>query len=367
MVEKMRKKTRNRVFGPLISVLAVIVGLVLVGPINPANASVDKVGVCHRTASESHPYVLINVPQDEANGHITGTNKQHNHKVYWDAAGTWDGIEHAAGAERMDYYASDGISGNCSNGEQPPPEANDASFVASVTDATCEVGEVLTYSGSYVTFEGPASPVTGPATDVEVLATPEDGHGWATEGSGGTRIVFEGDLAGPNDCTPDLASASVDTDPATCDDAEALVLNSPTNATWGEPVYSDNGDGTTHYAVTANAADGATFEGGGTTQDFSGDLAGKKTGASCAEVEGEQGHSGHHGGNNGNHPEVKGEQATVAPAAAAVPSEIEAGLSGLPQETPAGGSSLPLWALGVGAGLFLTGAGRLRRTSRIPR
>ncbi len=80
----------------------------------------------------------------------------------------------------------------------------------------------------------------------------------------------------------------------------------------------------------------------------------------CVEIEGEQGHH-HHGGNN-NHPEVKGEQATAP--AAAVPSAVEAGLAGLPAETPAGGSSLPLWALCLGAGLFLTGAGRLRRNHR---
>jgi hypothetical protein len=355
-VKNMSVKTRNRVFGPLISVLAVIFGLVLVGPINPASASVEKVGVCHRTASETNPYVLITVPVDEANGHITGTDKQHNHKVYWNAAGTWDGMEHAAGAERMDYYASDGISGSCSNGEQPPPpETNDASFVASVTDATCEVGEVLTYSGSHVTFEGPASPVTGPATDVEVLATPEAEHGWATEGSGGTRTVFEGDLAGPLTGEPcaEVPGTETHTDSFSEDGCKVGGVH-----TW-DVVY------TTTFTWDESAGEyvGTEDEGVVQNESFTPYTESELETLSCVEVEGEQGHQ-HHGGNN-NHPEVKGEQATVVPAAAAVPSEVEAGLAGTtPAGAPTGGSSLPLWALALGAGLFLTGAGRLRRATR---
>ena len=63
-------------------------------------------GVCHRTASESNPYVFISVPQDEANGHITGTDKQHNQTVTWKTDGTWRGVPHQAGDLRLDYYAS---------------------------------------------------------------------------------------------------------------------------------------------------------------------------------------------------------------------------------------------------------------------
>jgi hypothetical protein len=72
----------------------------------PDNGGQDKVGVCHRTASESNPYVYISVPEDEANGHITGTDKQHNQTVTWKTDGTWRGVPHQAGALRLDYYAS---------------------------------------------------------------------------------------------------------------------------------------------------------------------------------------------------------------------------------------------------------------------
>lgn len=46
----------------------------------PAFAKQEKVGICHSTGSASNPYVFIMVPADEANGHITGTAKNHNGK-----------------------------------------------------------------------------------------------------------------------------------------------------------------------------------------------------------------------------------------------------------------------------------------------
>ena len=74
-------------------------GLVLVTE-DGANAAPapgqDKIGICHRTASETNPYVYLRVPADEANGHITGTGSQHNQQVTWDSDGTWRGVAHAA-------------------------------------------------------------------------------------------------------------------------------------------------------------------------------------------------------------------------------------------------------------------------------
>ncbi|MCD9154449.1 hypothetical protein [Aeromicrobium duanguangcaii] len=83
-----------------------------------------KVGVCHRTASESNPYVFISVPKDEANGHITGTDKQHNHQVTWATDGTWRGMAHKAGDLRLDYYASaeEVAAGRCFNTTEPTTE-----------------------------------------------------------------------------------------------------------------------------------------------------------------------------------------------------------------------------------------------------
>ncbi|WP_426245655.1 hypothetical protein [Nocardioides sp. LHG3406-4] len=84
---------------------------------------VDKVGVCHRTASpdDKNPYVYISVPRDEANGHITGTDSQHNHKVTWREDGIWRGVPHKAGDERLDYFAPGGAA-DCNDTTPPTPE-----------------------------------------------------------------------------------------------------------------------------------------------------------------------------------------------------------------------------------------------------
>ena len=94
--------------------------ITMLGIASPAGAQV-KVGVCHRNASETNPYVYIEVPEDQANGHITGTSKQHNHSVTWPEDGTWRGVPHLAGDERLDYFASD--KSECEDTEPPvdPP------------------------------------------------------------------------------------------------------------------------------------------------------------------------------------------------------------------------------------------------------
>lgn len=161
-------RTRNLV----LFALAGIAGLILLSftvPRATAGGGQEKVQICHRTASESNPYVLITVPTEEANGHITGTNSQHNHKVYWDSAGVWDGIPHAAGAERMDYYASAGGSGNCTNGASPtatptPTETPTASETATETPSvTPTPSETPSPTPSETPTETPSVTPTGPS------------------------------------------------------------------------------------------------------------------------------------------------------------------------------------------------------------
>lgn len=79
----------------------------LVGTAGSANA-VDKVGVCHRTASDTNPYVYISVPENQANGHITGTGKNHKKPRVWKSDGTWRGVAHSAGDPKIDYLAPNG-------------------------------------------------------------------------------------------------------------------------------------------------------------------------------------------------------------------------------------------------------------------
>jgi len=75
------------------------------------------------------------------------------------------------------------------------------------------------------------------------------------------------------------ADARLDTAPATCDTAGALVLGETTNSTWGAPTLT-NGPG--DYAVTATADAGHVFGGGETTRTFTGTLPGVLAGPECA-------------------------------------------------------------------------------------
>lgn len=106
----MNLNRRNQIIGAVGAVILIVVVVVLFAGNNKADATEgngqDKVGVCHRTASETNPYVYIEVPADEANGHITGTDKQHNEQVTWKSDGTWRGVPHKAGDLKLDYYAS---------------------------------------------------------------------------------------------------------------------------------------------------------------------------------------------------------------------------------------------------------------------
>ncbi|MBA3783786.1 MAG: hypothetical protein H0X12_18310, partial [Nocardioides sp.] len=115
-----------------------------------------KVGVCHRTGSESNPYVYINVPADEANGHITGTDKQHNEKVTWNEAGTWRGVPHNAGDLRLDYYAPGGKA-DCDQltVTTPPPTTSSAPPTTSSAPPTTSSAPPTTSSAPPTTSSAP--------------------------------------------------------------------------------------------------------------------------------------------------------------------------------------------------------------------
>lgn len=103
----------------------------------------DKVAVCHRTASEGNPYTYLEVPEDEANGHITGTSKQHNTKVVWKTDGTWRGVAHRAGDLKLDYLAqADEIAARkCFDPATPPPtEPEEVTPPAPTFADTCDPG-----------------------------------------------------------------------------------------------------------------------------------------------------------------------------------------------------------------------------------
>lgn len=110
----------KRIMSVMLAVFAL--GIACFGFVGAAqgNDVSDKVGVCHRTAADTNPYVYIEVPAEEANGHITGTDKQHNEQVTWKSDGTWRGVAHVAGDLKLDYYATS--SADCEDVVPTPTE-----------------------------------------------------------------------------------------------------------------------------------------------------------------------------------------------------------------------------------------------------
>jgi hypothetical protein len=232
--------------------------------------------------------VLINVPQDEANGHLTGTNKQHNHKVYWKSDGVYDGIAHTAGQLKEDYLASDGLSGNCTNGT--PVEGEDASADIVFTDATCDTGETASQGETTnASWDPVADAVEGPGS-YSFTAVADEGHAFP---GGDTSETLTGDLDGPltgKDCAeqPDPTTRTESHSEEGCDVGGVH--------TWDV------------LFTTTYAWDEATGQYVGTEDDgvIQNDVLTPYTTSEletlgCVEVEGEQGHSGN-GGKK--HPEV---------------------------------------------------------------
>jgi hypothetical protein len=353
----MHKKPRNRVFGPLISVLAVIFGLVLVGPISPANADSGECDV-------SGGYVKF----DSGSGSKTlswGTLNWSGTDInYTVAEGYSIGLCVKAGTA-VDTTT---VNGPASGTFQTPPTGPqgqrqgishigykilespvplDATAAVDITPATCDTGETATPGAlSHASWdstdatEGPAPYSYVATADADHLFPAGDGVS-----DDGTTKTFEGDLAGP--LTGQQCAEQPDPTTETFPHAEQSCELGGVH-TW-DVVY------TTTYSWDEEAGEYVGTEDAGVVENdvFTEYTAEEAEELGCIEVEGEQGHGGHHHGTK-HDPEVKGEQATV-------PSEVEAGLAG---QSPAGGSSLPLWALTLGAGLFLTAAGRLRRNHR---
>jgi len=78
------------------------------GNVTPANiANPDRTTFCHRTANVGH-WVMKNLKSAEANGHLTGTDKNHNKPVNWN------------GVEVEDFIPSQWQIENRTCGPKPP-------------------------------------------------------------------------------------------------------------------------------------------------------------------------------------------------------------------------------------------------------
>jgi hypothetical protein len=77
-----------------------------------------KVAICHRTASDTNPYVYIEV--DEASlspGHLDNADPGHK-PTYWKSDGVWRDVQHVAGDPKDDYLAEGPE--DCEDTQVPP-------------------------------------------------------------------------------------------------------------------------------------------------------------------------------------------------------------------------------------------------------
>lgn len=180
----------------------------------PDSGGQDKVGVCHRTASESNPYVYISVPEDEANGHITGTDKQHNQSVTWKTDGTWRGVPHRAGDLRLDYYASS--SAECEDTTPTTPPTTTPPTTTTPTTTTPTTTPTTTAPTTTPTTPAPTTPA--PTTAAPTTAAPpvtvspstaattnpggnDDGGGTSSTGGGGGEVEVQAEQASTGEVT----------------------------------------------------------------------------------------------------------------------------------------------------------------------
>ncbi|WP_165570485.1 hypothetical protein [Aeromicrobium sp. IC_218] len=234
-----------------IGLVALVAGTVVLAVAEPASAGQeDKIGVCHRTASDSNPYVLLVVPAQQASGHITGTDKQHNQQVTWSTSGSWRGVPHAAGDPKLDYFASaeELEAGRCQDtaGPTPTPRDPETEPIAPTTDPTepepsTDPTEPPTTEPATEPTEptpGPDDPTASgtsappaPGPDPSSSATtPGDGTGGGDEGSGGGSDDGGGDQDGSGG---DAGSTGASDDGATGNDVAV-----PRNVTAGVEDWS---------------------------------------------------------------------------------------------------------------------------------
>ena len=88
----------------------------------------------------------------------------------------------------------------------------------------------------------------------------------------GNLVSATGRVTVSDMCQVKDATATISFTAPTCDTAQTLVLNTPVNATWSDPVYGKDGNGRTTFSVTATATDHHVFADGSATKSFTGTL-----------------------------------------------------------------------------------------------
>jgi len=175
-----------------------LLSIALIG-LAAAHDNTDKVSLCHRTASDSNPYVFITVANPSiAAAHLS--NDPGHPARFWKSDGTFQGVAHVKGDPKNDYLAKD--KSDCGDEETPPPCEFDDSLPADSEDCveptptpevtptptpevtptpTPEVTPTPTpeVTPTPVVTSPPKNPQTAPPTDVATDTVPVSStNGW---------------------------------------------------------------------------------------------------------------------------------------------------------------------------------------------
>lgn len=98
--------------------------------------SPHKTSICHRTASDTNPYVFITVDDASLDAHYN--NLPGHPAKAWKSDGVFRGVAHKAGDLKYDYPAT--TAADCADFGTPPDEKLPEAVPVSQEEATCELG-----------------------------------------------------------------------------------------------------------------------------------------------------------------------------------------------------------------------------------
>lgn len=131
-----------------------------------------KVGLCHRTASDTNPYVYVEVDEVSLSpGHLDNADPGHK-PTTWKSAGTWRGDEHAAGDPKDDYLATS--ADDCDDlVTEPSPTPTDPEPSSSPTPTTSDPEPEPSESGGSTSDPKPTPKADEPRDEPGKVKAPE--------------------------------------------------------------------------------------------------------------------------------------------------------------------------------------------------
>lgn len=142
-----------------LGLIIIATSLVFTGNVIAKNNSEHKTSICHRTASDTNPYVFIEVDNNSLGAHFN--NLPGHPAKYWKSDGVWRGVSHNKGDAKNDYLASN---------------ASDCDELTSTPTPTVEPTATPTENPTPTPTETPTQtpePTPTPSNSPEPTATPE--------------------------------------------------------------------------------------------------------------------------------------------------------------------------------------------------